>query len=132
MMALNPLNRSNTMQRYVVLMTLLLVLGLAIGCNKSRSDAQIASDVQSKVLSDPNVPSRQISVQAQNGVVTLAGNVTSDQERAAAANAAGQVEGVKTVVNNLQVTPSANAQTTPPQQQEQQQAAASAPPEPVR
>src|SRR5512140_2283708 len=110
MMAQNPFNRSKTLQRYLVAMALLLVLGLAVGCTKSRSDAQIASDVQSKVLSDPNVPSRQISVQAQNGVVTLAGSVTSDQERAAAANAAGQVEGVKTVVNNLQV---AAAATTP-------------------
>ncbi len=109
MIVQNPFNRSNTVQRYLVLVALLLVLGLAVGCNKSRSDAQIASEVQSKVLSDPNVPSRQISVQAQNGVVTLAGNVTTDQERAAAANAAGQVEGVKTVVNNLQVASAAPA-----------------------
>jgi hypothetical protein len=63
-------------------------------------------------------------------VVTLAGNVTSDQERAAAASAAAQVEGVKTVVNNLQVTPSTAAQTPTPTPE--QQPAASAPAEPVR
>jgi len=118
----------------LVILALLLVLGVAIGCNRTAApnDAQIASEVQNKVLSDPNVPTRQISVQAQNGVVTLAGNVTSDQERAAAANAAAQVAGVKTVVNNLQVAPPANAQTTPPAEQEQQQAEASAPAKAVR
>lgn len=120
-MAFNPFDRSNTVQRYLVLVTLLLVMGLAIGCTKSRNDAQIASEVQSKVMSDPNVPSRQISIQAQNGVVTLAGNVTSDQERAAAANAAGQVEGVKTVVNNLQVSPAANMPAPDMNTQAQQQ-----------
>ena len=112
----------------LMVVTLLIIIALGVGCTKSRSDAQIAGEVQSKVLSDPNVPSRQISVQAQNGVVTLAGNVTSDQERAAAANAAAQVEGVKTVVNNLQVTPATTAQATPPPPQEQPQAA---PPEPA-
>lgn len=116
----------------MVILALLLVLGIAVGCTKGRNDAQIASEVQSKVLSDPNVPSRQISVQAQNGVVTLAGNVTSDQERAAAANAAAQVPGVKTVVNNLQVAPPATAQTTAPEPAQQQETAASAPPEPAR
>jgi len=44
-----------------------------------------------------------------NGVVTLSENVNSDLERIAAANDASQVEGVKTVVNNLQVAPAAAA-----------------------
>lgn len=88
----------------VVLAVLVLTLGTA--CNKAsqgtRSDAQVASDVQSKIFTDPNVQSRQISVQSANGVVTLSGYVSSEAERAAAANAAAGIEGVKTVVNNLQ------------------------------
>jgi hypothetical protein len=88
----------------VVLAVLVLALGTA--CNKAtqgtRSDAQVASDVQSKIFTDPNVQSRQISVQSSNGVVTLSGYVNSDAERMAAANAAAQVDGVKTVVNNLE------------------------------
>ena len=46
-----------------------------------------------------------------NGVVTLSGDVTSDTERAAAASDAATVEGVRTVVNNLQVQ---QAAMTPP------------------
>jgi hypothetical protein len=93
---------------------LIAVLALLIGaaCNKSaatRSDAQVASDVQSKIFSDPNVQSRQISVQSANGVVTLSGNVNSDAERTAAAADAGGIDGVKTVVNNL-TTQAAQAQ----------------------
>jgi len=41
-------------------------------------------------------------------VVTLAGNAASDLERTAAGNDAGQVQGVKTVVNNIAVTSAAN------------------------
>ncbi len=95
--------------------TLLLVLCLAVlaGCSRKveRTDAQVASDVQNKIYSDPGIQSRQISVQAAGGVVTLSGDVNSDTERTAAANDAGAIDGVRTVINNLQVQ---QAQATPP------------------
>ncbi|HET8668775.1 MAG TPA: BON domain-containing protein [Terriglobales bacterium] len=97
----------------------LLTLGMTVGCTKARSDAQVASDVQNKIFSDAAVQSRQVTVQSSNGVVTLSGYVTSDAERAAAANDAAQVEGVKTVVNNLQASAPA---AQPPQEQPQAQA----------
>jgi hypothetical protein len=106
----------------VVIAGLLLLVGTA--CNKSagtRGDAQVASDVQSKIFSDPNVQSRQISVQSAGGVVTLSGNVNSETERTAAAQDAAGIDGVKTVVNNL-TTQSAQAQAPPMQQQETQPA----------
>jgi hypothetical protein len=107
----------------VVIAGLMLIVGTA--CNKSagaRGDAQVASDVQSKIFSDPNVQSRQISVQSANGVVTLSGNVNSEAERTAAAQDASGIEGVKTVVNNL-TTQSAQAQPAPVPQQEETQPA---------
>ena len=94
----------------------ILLIGLAVGCTRARNDAQVASDVQSKIYSDATVQSRQISVQSQNGVVTLSGSVGNEQERNAAAAAAAQVEGVKTVVNNLQATQPQVAQEQPPAQ----------------
>lgn len=94
---------------------LAVALGLALlaGCNHTpvRTDAQIASDAQNKIYSDAAVQSRQITVQAANGVVTLSGDVASDAERTAAANDAGAIAGVKTVINNLQVQ---QAQAAPP------------------
>jgi hypothetical protein len=95
------------------IITLTLVLGIFAGCSKkpARTDAQIASDVQSTFYGDPAIQSRQIEVQAAGGVVTLSGDVTSDTERAAAANDAAAVDGVRTVINNLQVQ---QAKVAPP------------------
>jgi hypothetical protein len=80
---------------------------LAAGC--SRNDQQVATDVQNKINADTSFPDKGLSVSAANGVVTLTGNVSSDAARNAAANDAAQVAGVKTVINNLQVTPAATA-----------------------
>src|SRR5215472_9363098 len=98
------------MRRYswIALLSLALV---ALGCNKmgSRSDSQIASDVQNKIFGDSTVPDKQITINANKGVVTLSGTVSSDAARTAAANDASQVDGVKTVVNNLEVAPTSAA-----------------------
>lgn len=113
-----------------LLCVLLAATLFAAGCSKflarGKSDAETAQAVMTKIFSDPNVPTKQISVQSNNGVVTLSGNVASDNERQAAAGDAAQVEGVRTVVNNLQVAPT-SAQAAPSDQ------AMNAPlPEPLR
>ena len=106
--------------------TFAVALSLAIlaGCSRKpeRTDAQVASDVQNKIYGDPGIQSRQISVQAANGMVTLNGSVNSDVERNAAANDAGAIDGVRTVINNLEVQ---QAQAAPPPAQV-------APPPPVQ
>src|SRR5262249_15743041 len=66
---------------------------------------------QNKIYSDQGIQSHQISVQAANGVVTLNGSVSSDVERNAAANDAGSIDGVRAVINNLEVQ---QAEATPP------------------
>jgi len=90
---------------------LLLALVVVTGCTKfgARSDSQVASDVQSRLNSDSNIQNKQIGVSADKGVVTLTCTVNSDLERAAAANDAGQIEGVKTVINNLQTNSAAGS-----------------------
>jgi hypothetical protein len=95
---------------FPIFSTLLLALVAVTGCTKfgARSDSQVASDVQSKLNSDSNIQNKQIGVAADKGVVTLSGTVNSDLERTAAGNDAGQVEGVKTVVNNLQTNNAGN------------------------
>ena len=102
---------------YAVL-TIILGLAFLAGCSHNappaRTDAQVASDVQNKIYSDAAIQSRTITVQAASGVVTLAGDVSNDAERVAAANDAGAIQGVKTVINDLQVQ---QAQGVPPQAQ---------------
>ena len=99
---------------YAVL-AIALSLAFLAGCSHSappgRTDAQVASDVQNKIYSDAAVQSRTIAVQAASGVVMLSGDVSSDAERIAASNDAGAIQGVKTVINNLQVQ---QAQVAPP------------------
>ena len=115
------------MRRYLGLTLALLVL-LAAGCNRvgaGRSDAQIASDVQNKINTDNNVPDKQVTINANSGVVTLTGDVSSEAARTAAANDAAQIDGVKTVVNNLQVVPGASAANNQPEPEASK-------PEPVR
>lgn len=100
-----------------VTFAVVLSLAVVVGCSRKpeRTDAQIASDVQNKIYGDPGIQSRGISVQAGNGVVTLDGDVNSDVERKAAANDAGAIEGVRTVINNLQVQQAQAAPTPPPE-----------------
>jgi BON domain len=118
------------MKRHLWVGVILLAL-FAAGCARlgvgSRSDQQIASDVQNKINSDTAFPDKGLNVNASNGVVTLSGTVSSDAARNAAANDAAAVEGVKTVVNNLQVAPAASAASsdlTPPEFRNSNDAAA--------
>lgn len=99
----------------VILVAFTLLLGVA--CNQAKSaktDAQLASDVQAKIASDPAVQSKQIAVQASGGTVTLSGTANSDAEKVAASNDAGAIEGVKQVLNNLSVQPIAAAAPAEP------------------
>jgi hypothetical protein len=94
--------------RRILTLAVLSALALALAaCNHApaRTDAEIAGEIQGKVYADQAIQSRQIQVQASHGVVTLSGPVASDAERNAAAGDAASVAGVRTVVNNLTVTP---------------------------
>lgn len=93
----------------------LAVIGVAfVACSRTRSDAQITADVQSRIQSYTQIPPNAITVQSNNGVVVLSGNVTSPQERDSAEYAAKQVEGVHGVVNNLEVANAGMAPALPP------------------
>jgi len=113
----------NKFRRYFWVALVSLAL-FAVGCSRSgfggRSDSQIQADVQKRVNTDSNVGSK-VVIDANNGVVTLSGNVVSDMERNAAANDAAQVDGVSRVINNLQVAPAAafNSQPQPVMQNNQ-------------
>lgn len=87
-----------------------------VACNKARSDAQVVSEIQGRINADQTVRSKQISVLAASGVVTLSGSVNSEAERSAIASDAASIGGVRTVVNNLTVQ-SANASAAPNESQ---------------
>jgi hypothetical protein len=118
----------------IVLIAAVLALAVAVGCSRGRSDAQVIGEVVTRINSDPKISEKHISVMSSNGVVTLSGSAATEEERAQAANDAAQVEGVKTVVNNLLIAapPSLQASELPPALQEQPAAKAAAPARPTR
>src|SRR5690348_5188341 len=85
------------------LVLLAMIFSLSVGCAKKLDDAKMSSDIQSKYSQDSGLASKQLTVQANNGVVTLSGTVDNEAQRQAAARQAAAEPGVKTVINNLQV-----------------------------
>jgi len=80
-----------------------IILAASLGCAKKLDDAKMSSDIQTKFSQDSGLSTKQLSVQANNGVVTLSGTVDNDAQRDAAGRQAASSPGVKTVINNLQI-----------------------------
>ena len=73
------------------------------GIWQSASDIWITSATKMLLLTDSRTPALDINVETRAGVVTLFGIVHSQEAKAAAAEDARKVSGVKRVVNDLQV-----------------------------
>ena len=86
---------------------------LGTGCSSKPTDQTLATQVQKKITADSSLTAQPISVAANSGVVTLSGTVGDQTMRDAAAKDASQVEGVRTVVNNLTVAAGSNANASP-------------------
>lgn len=87
------------------MITLIFLLGVfAISCNNV-SDADIQSDAQEVIASNPELTGVQVLV--QNRVATLTGVVQDDAIKTYAENQIAEVNHVTTVINQLQVVPPA-------------------------
>src|SRR5580765_749821 len=95
---------------------ILAVLAIAVfgtACTQ-QADIGITTKVRSMLESDRSVPNAtQIQVTTENKVVTLAGKVDTPTTKQHAVTIAQKVEGVKKVVDNLTVDPSAVAAAQP-------------------
>ncbi len=80
------------------------------GVLDTANDIWITSAVRMSLIADSNVPGFEIDLDSWDGVVTLFGIVSSQDAKGAAEADALKVNGVKRVVNELQVVPSANQQ----------------------
>lgn len=79
-----------------------LVVGTT-GCARRRDNGQVVSEVQYRIRADSQLAMARLQVTGVNNVITLAGYVVSNDQRAAAVRDAQQVEGVRTVVDNLRL-----------------------------
>lgn len=66
-------------------------------------DAAITAKVKSKLAADPEINPFNIDVDTRDGVVTLSGTVEKAEARSEAEDLARGTDGVRRVVNNIQV-----------------------------
>ena len=72
-------------------------------CNSKAKDADIKTDVDKAIAANTDLST--VSTSVNEGVVTLSGEVKDETTKTAAETAARGVNGVKSVTNNLSVTP---------------------------
>jgi len=66
-------------------------------------DSYITSSVKTQLASDKMVTLTRVSVDTNNGIVYLTGEVETAEQKSRIGSLASEVKGVKQVVNNLQV-----------------------------
>jgi len=76
---------------------------LKVGRKKAVPDDIVTADIQAKYLRDDTLRHTEIAVTTMNGVVSLRGNVQSDDERRRAIQIARRCDGVKRVEDKLQI-----------------------------
>ena len=93
------------------LAAVLVLVALVTGCRSmtgksagtSADDATITASVKTKLVADKAANLTRVDVDTNNGTVYLNGTVDSAEQKARAEQLAWQAQGVKSVVNNLQV-----------------------------
>jgi len=75
----------------------------SVKAGEKLEDVWLATKIHAKFVGDRDIRARDVKVSAQDGVVTLKGHVLNDSERQLALTLAKQTDGVKQVVDNLDV-----------------------------
>ena len=104
--------------RMKTVMTLFLaalsVIALAVGCSSTKSDQAVATDIQAKMFSDPQVKAANINVSVKDGEATLSGNIPNEGARYQAYKLASDTPGVKHVVDQMTMQAAEAAPMAPP------------------
>ena len=92
------------MKRNIWILGLAALLG-APACNTAQApdDQEIVKEIQSELFANSDLKGRDISVESEDGSVTVSGTVESDAERTEVAALVREVEGVKQVTVMLDV-----------------------------
>jgi hypothetical protein len=97
-----------------VSLTFASVLGSAAFAQQAPTDTKILRDATAALANEQAFQGLQIVATVSRGTVTLTGTVSSPGDRVLAGMEVGQVRGVKTVLNNLEVGGAAPADTSAP------------------
>lgn len=95
------------MSRYLLILSVILLLAQTVGGCRTVSpyeDARIEAEIKARLVAEKDANLTRLGVVSNGGVVYLSGSVQSAEEKARAA-ALAQVQGVRRVVNTLDVHP---------------------------
>jgi BON domain-containing protein len=79
------------------------VAAMVAGCSSAKKDQTLATDVQARMFSDPQVKAAGVSVAVKDGEATLSGTVPDDGARYEAFKIASDTPGVKHVIDQMTV-----------------------------
>jgi len=104
------MNFRTTLTAAAMAMAVLITAGCAVSRDQQTAgayidDATITSQVKSRMLDSPNVAGTSISVETLNGTVMLSGFAKNNTEKTTAETIARDVNGVKSVKNQIVVRP---------------------------
>jgi Flp pilus assembly secretin CpaC len=69
-----------------------------------KSYLEKVKEIQDELKWNPDLFESEIHIEINDGIVTLTGDVESEEKKREAGEVAGKVEGIKSVVNKLQVS----------------------------
>jgi osmotically-inducible protein OsmY len=100
----------NTLAAAIFALTLVTVAGCAVGRGQQTAgafvdDSAITANVKTRMLEDPKVAGTSITVETLNGTVMLSGFAKNQTEKDTAGTIARNVDGVKSVKNEIIVRP---------------------------
>lgn len=87
--------------------TLVAAAGVVVAVGCGQTDAGITTNVKTTMAVDDNVKAYQIDVDTRNGVVTLSGQVDTSAAKMQAVQIARTTEGVRDVIDQIEVTETA-------------------------
>jgi len=91
--------------RFLSLLLLLLVTLLPVAAKDGTTDDHLYDRIRIQIANDREIGGNPIEVKVTNGNVELTGKVRTDKQKVRAEKVAKKVKGVKSVVNNIAISP---------------------------
>ncbi|MDZ4801739.1 MAG: BON domain-containing protein [Bryobacteraceae bacterium] len=91
--------------RFLSLLLLLLVTLFPVAAKDELTDDHLYDRIRIQIANDREIGGNPIEVKVTNGNVELTGKVRTDKQKVRAEKVAKKVKGVKSVVNNIAISP---------------------------
>jgi BON domain len=91
----------------------IVIVAGTTGCTRRRDNTRVVSEVQDRMRADHQLMMGRFQVTGTDGVITIAGYVVNNHQRAAAVRDAWQVKGVRVVIDNMLLVDSTGQSLSP-------------------